>query len=197
MVTRVLAERNRMLKIKNAMVLWACGLACSAAWADRAQDWDRASGVMAVGLPVLAGMVTVVRQDTQGAQQLALSVGSAVAASEVLKRTVHATRPDGSDQRSFPSRHAAVAFSAAAFLDQRYGQEYKAWVPAAYGVAALTGVARVESDRHRWVDVLAGAALGWGSTRLWTTPDAHARTSSRLSVLPAPGGLAIGWAAVF
>ena len=108
-----------MDRIRKVWVSLVFGVACSGAWADQARDWDRASSVMAVSLPVLAGVLTLTEQDTQGSQQLALSVGSAVVASEVLKRTVHSTRPDGSDRRSFPSRHAAVAFSAAAFIAQR------------------------------------------------------------------------------
>lgn len=175
----------------SIFLIW--GAACTSACADTARDWGRASGALALGLPAVAAALVLDKQDTAGAQQLALSVGSAIAASEVLKRNVHSTRPDGSDQQSFPSRHVAVAFSTAAFVDQRYGHEYGAWVPALYGMAALTGVARVQANKHHWGDVLAGGALGYGAARLWSEP----LQGGHVSVLPAQRGLAVGWARAF
>ena len=173
-------------------------LACSTAWADKAKSWGTASDAMAVGLPLLAGVATLSQQDTEGTRQLILSAGSALAAAEVLKNTVHSTRPDGSDNKSFPSAHTAIAFSAAGFMDRRYGeqlsQQYGSWaVPALYGVAALTGVARVEANKHHWGDVLAGAAIGYGAARFWSEPV----QGGRVSVIPAPHGVAVGWARAF
>ncbi len=168
------------------------------AWADRADNWDTASTVMAAGLPALAGLATLAGNDVQGTRQLVLATGSTLVATELLKHTVHATRPDGSDNKSFPSGHTAVAFSAVGFMDRRYGeqwtQRYGAWtIPALYGVAALTGVARVEANKHHWGDVLAGAAIGYGAARFWTEPV----QGGQLSVVPAPHGLAVGWARAF
>ena len=173
-------------------------LACSTAWADKAKSWGTASDAMAAGLPLLAGVATLANSDTEGTRQLVLSAGSAVAAAELLKNTVHATRPDGSDNKSFPSAHTAVAFSAAAFMDRRYGEQlardYGALaVPALYGVAALTGVARVEANKHHWGDVLAGAAMGYGAARFWSEPV----QGGRVSVVPASHGVAVGWARAF
>ena len=148
---------------------------------------------MAVSLPAVALGLAYRQNDTEGMGQLALSLGSTVAAAQLLKSTVHARRPDGSDNQSFPSAHTAVAFSAASYIDRRYAEQYGAFVPALYGVAALTGVARVEAKKHHWGDVVVGGALGYGATRLWTTP-VH---GGRLSVLPAPGGVALGWASRF
>lgn len=122
-----------------------------------------------------------------------MSLGSTVAAAELLKSTVHSTRPDGSDNKGFPSAHTAVAFSAATFLDRRYGQQHAALTPLLYGVAAFTGVARVEAKKHHWGDVVAGGAIGWGASRLWAEPVA----GGQLSVLPAAGGLAVAWAGQF
>ncbi len=174
------------------------GLSGASAWADRVGNWDTASTVMAAGLPALAGLATLGGNDAQGTRQLVLSTGSTLAATELLKHTVHARRPDGSDNKSFPSGHTAVAFSAVGFMDRRYGeqwgQRYGQWaVPALYGVAALTGVARVEANKHHWGDVLAGAAIGYGAARFWSEPV----RGGQLSVVPAPRGLAVGWAAAF
>ena len=168
------------------------------AWADRAGNWDNASTAMAAGLPALAGLATLAQHDTEGTRQWVLATGATLAATELLKQTVRATRPDGSDQKSFPSGHTSVAFSAATFMDRRYGEQwrsrYGAWtVPALYGVAALTGVARVEANRHHWGDVLAGAALGYGAARFWSEP----LQGGRLSVVPAAHGVAVGWARAF
>jgi hypothetical protein len=172
----------------------ACLLASPGSWADNTKRWDTASQVLTLVGPLAAGAAAWQQNDTEGMRQLGLSVGSVVVAAEVLKNTVHSTRPDGSDNQSFPSRHTAIAFAAAAYMDQRYGDALGAWMPAAlYGTAALAGVARVQADKHHAVDVLAGGAMGYGITRYWT----ESRQGGRLSVLPAPGGVALGWATAF
>lgn len=183
-----------LLKSLGMLAFMTSHLACSPAWADKTKSWGAASDAMAVGLPVLAGVATLVNNDTEGTRQLVLSAGSALAASELLKSTVHSTRPDGSDNKSFPSGHTALAFSAATFMDRRYGEQYGAWVPAAlYGVAAMTGVARVEAKKHHWSDVVAGGAIGWGAARFWSEPV----QGGRISVIPGSRGLAVGWARSF
>jgi membrane-associated phospholipid phosphatase len=73
---------------------------------------------------------------------------------EVLKRTTHVERPDGSNDMSFPSGHAAQAFSSATYVHRRYGFS-DAWP--LYVMATYVGYTRVQSNRHSWVDV-AGAA---------------------------------------
>jgi membrane-associated phospholipid phosphatase len=75
-----------------------------------------------------------------------------------LKETVHRTRPDGSDNLSFPSGHAANAFAWAAIADRYYGR--KAGI-AAYTAAGLIGLSRVDNRKHNVSDVLAGATLGY------------------------------------
>ncbi|MFM7024550.1 MAG: phosphatase PAP2 family protein [Limnohabitans sp.] len=168
-------------------------LVCSNIWADNTNRWNSMSDLTAAGLPLAAVVTTLVNQDTQGMRELVLSTGSALAAAELLKRTVHSTRPDGSDNRSFPSAHTAIAFSAATFIDHRYGEQYAAWTPVLYGAAALTGLARVEANKHRWADVFAGAAIGWGTAHFWSTPT----QAGQLSVVPAGHGLALGWSRTF
>ena len=170
-----------------------CSALAAPAMAGGAGRWDSASHLMAAGLPALAGLTTLAKGDTEGTRQLVLATGSALATAEVLKRTLQSTRPDGSDNMSFPSGHSTLAFAAASFMDRRYGEQLGPWRPALYGVAALTGVARVQADRHRWVDVAAGAALGYGMAHLWAEP----LQGGQLSVAPMPGGLAVGWARGF
>lgn len=195
-------DKKSLAKLKpwlgSQALAWGLLSAFSApAVAGSVDQWDKASHLMAAGLPALAAGMTWQQGDSAGMQQLVLSLGSTLAATELLKSTVQARRPDGSDNKSFPSGHTAMAFSAAAFIERRHGDRLNmsnpAWVPALYGLAALTGLARVEARRHHWEDVLAGAAIGYGATRLWTEPV----KGGRVSVLPAPSGLAVAWARVF
>ena len=74
-----------------------------------------------------------------------------------IKLAVGRRRPDGSDRRSFPSGHTASAFAAARYVHGRHGGH--ASLPL-YGLAVVTGLGRIEGNRHYLSDVLAGAALG-------------------------------------
>jgi len=65
---------------------------------------------------------------------------------------------------SFPSGHAAGAFSIATVIAQRYGQHR--WVPfAAYTIATVFAFSRVPDRAHFPSDVFLGAALGYAITR--------------------------------
>ena len=108
------------------------------------------------------------RSDTKrylatGAMSYAIAAGLV----KSLKHTIGETRPDGSDNNSFPSGHAALAFTAATILHKEYGQTRSPWYSVAgYGMAATTGVMRIMHNRHWTGDVMAGAALGILSTEL-------------------------------
>lgn len=83
-----------------------------------------------------------------------------------LKQSVHEWRPDGTDRRSFPSGHTAMAFAGATMLHKEFGR-VSPWISVAgYGVATLTAADRVRRNRHDWGDVAAGAAIGIGGTLL-------------------------------
>lgn len=164
-----------------------------------AQDhraWTRTADVLAVGLPVLAyGLAGSDKGDVQGLKELSLGLLSTVVASEGLKRAIPVARPDGSDTKSFPSRHTAVAFTAARFLDRRYGEDLSLYRPWLYAAAAMTGVASVQAQRHRWGDVVAGGALGLGLAH-WSSsarPSSQASVDTHLDVTPLPGGWAVAW----
>ena len=94
------------------------------------------------------------------------SVGMAYVGKTVLKKMIKEERPDHSDNKSFPSGHAAMAFAAARSIDKEFRQ-VSIWIPiAGYAAATAIGVERVASDRHHWYDVVAGAALGVGAAEL-------------------------------
>jgi membrane-associated phospholipid phosphatase len=76
---------------------------------------------------------------------------------ELIKKAVSRTRPDGSDRLSFPSGHASSAFALATVAQQHYG--FKVGVPS-YVAASAIGLSRIERDKHYLSDVLAGATLG-------------------------------------
>ncbi len=78
----------------------------------------------------------------------------------LLKHSIHKMRPDGTDNRSFPSGHTAVAFCGATVLHKEFGKTCP-WISVAgYTVATITAVDRVRRNRHHWEDVAAGAAIG-------------------------------------
>ncbi|AZA81973.1 PAP2 family protein [Chryseobacterium lactis] len=83
-----------------------------------------------------------------------------------IKYTAKVERPDGSKNNSFPSGHAAMAFTNASFLHKEYGMVNPAYSIAGYGSAALTGLGRNLNNRHWIPDVLAGAGIGIISTEL-------------------------------
>lgn len=116
-------------------------------------------------LPASAGMSTLMLHDYEGTGQLVKSTALALGTTLLLKYTIEEERPTGGDH-SFPSGHASISFSSAEFIRKRYGWDYG--LPA-YLAAAFVGFSRVESEQHYFHDVLAGAAIGIGSSYLFTT----------------------------
>ena len=84
-----------------------------------------------------------------------------------LKHAVGRERPDGSDDLSFPSGHAAGMFTIATVLHRRHG--LKVGLPA-YSLASFVAFSRVHGRVHNPSDVVVGAAIGTaiglGVTRL-------------------------------
>ena len=111
------------------------------------------------------------------------SMGVAFVGKTALKAMINEERPDHSDNKSFPSGHAAIAFAAARSIDKEFRKE-SIWIPiAGYAAATALGVERVVSDRHYWYDVAAGAALGYGAAELtWWLSDKFLGRNSKLSV---------------
>jgi membrane-associated phospholipid phosphatase len=147
-------------------------LMLSASHAVRAQSTlVQAGNVLQILLPVSAAAISVSKDDDAGLLQLVKSEVATAGITYGLKYTVNSTSPDGQAPR-FPSGHASITFSAAQFLQTRYGWEYG--VPA-YALASFTAYSRVSGDQHYWGDVLAGAAIGMASSYLFTTPFKNAQ----------------------
>ena len=100
------------------------------------------------------------------------SVAVAYGAKTALKAMIKEERPDHSDNKSFPSGHASMAFAAARSIDKEFRKE-SIWIPiAGYAAATAVGIERVAGDHHHWYDVLAGAGVGIGASELtWWLSD--------------------------
>ena len=107
-------------------------------------------------VPIYALGMTVGKNDEEGAGQFLYAFLATQATVHGMKWLIDAERPDGSDCKSFPSGHAACAFSGATFIHKRYGIE-KAIVP--YIFASFTGYSRMHSNKHYFHDVAAGAMI--------------------------------------
>lgn len=182
-------NRIRLHWIRHLCSSLVVCLSLGSASAQSVDKWNNASHVLAVGLPMLAAGTAFKEGDAAGFQQLTLTMASAVGAAELLKRTIPAQRPDGSDNKSFPSGHTAVAFAAVRFMDKRYGEAIASYTPWLYAAAGLTGLARVEADKHYWHDAAAGALLGWGAANWWAEPI----QGGQMTVLPSSKGVAVSW----
>jgi len=133
-----------------ALILATPAQASEKGWGTASDIGRNALVVTALGLPAVEG-------DWQGAKQAAFSLGATYAVTAGLKHVVHEQRPDGSDDKSFPSGHTSSSFAAAATLHKRHGWEIG--LPA-HAVAAFVGFARVKADKHFVHDVIAGAVIG-------------------------------------
>lgn len=121
--------------------------------------------------PPVAGFITTLAiGDYKGTKQLVLGAATSLATSYILKYSIKKQRPDGSDFHSFPSNHTAMAFQGASFIQRRYGWKYG--IPA-YLVSGYVAWGRVYAKRHDCWDVLAGAAIGIGSSYIFTRPFAQ------------------------
>ncbi len=118
---------------------------------------------------------------------IAISSAITAASTYTLKHTISSERPDGTDDHSFPSGHATLAFSGAHLLHKEFGRQ-SPWISVAgYSVAAVTSIDRIRRNRHHWPDVAAGAAIGILSTELsyYLTPRIFPKASaSHLSLSP-------------
>jgi membrane-associated phospholipid phosphatase len=119
-------------------------------------DTEREIGdVLSYAMPAAVLGYELYQGDREGAWQFGTAFAATTLTTKVLKQTTKVERPDRTNDLSFPSGHAARAFSAASYIHRRHGWEYA--LPA-YALATYVGYTRVDANRHRWGDV-AGAAL--------------------------------------
>jgi membrane-associated phospholipid phosphatase len=122
---------------------------------------------VAIALPIAAAGIAWYKRDRVGLAQLAVEGVLTVGTVYALKNIVREERPDGSDDKSFPSETTAVAASGSSFLWGRYGWEYGLPAEAA---TAFVSYSRVQARAHRWYDTLASSAIAAGYGMVLTTP---------------------------
>ena len=101
----------------------------------------------------------------------------------VLKKAIKEERPDHSDNKSFPSGHASMAFAAARSIDKEFRKNC-IWIPiAGYAAATAVGIERIANKHHHWYDVVAGAGIGIGTAELtWWLSDLMFGKGSNVAV---------------
>lgn len=142
---------------------------------------------LAIAEPVFAGGVSLAKNDWTGLLELGVTTGLTVGTAYGLKYVVHEERPDHSDDKSFPSDTAALAFAPANYLWDRYGWR---WGLPAYVVAGFVGYSRVEADKHHWWDVAASAGIAFAYSRFVVTP--FRRYNIDASVYATPNSVYLG-----
>lgn len=129
------------------------------AMAKSTKSIETAGTAIAIALPIAAGGISLLHnKDWDGIYELGASTALTVGTALILKQIVHERRPDHSDFQSFPSDTAAVAYSSADYLWDRYGWRYG--VPA-YAAAMFVGYSRVNAKKHHWYDVAASGAIAF------------------------------------
>lgn len=115
----------------------------------------------ATGLLALHAWATDNDANLEASKDLAIALGATAGTVGILKATISRERPDGSDDKSFPSGHAANSFAMATVLERHYGGTV-GWI--AYGAATFIASSRVIGNHHWLSDVTTGAAIGflWG-----------------------------------
>jgi membrane-associated phospholipid phosphatase len=142
-------------------------------------DADNVRNVLLLSGVAMAGF----HRDYQGLQQFGYSLLLTSGITLTGKALIDAERPNGEDNDSFPSGHAATAFAGAGFLHRRYGWKYG--LPA-YAVATSVAWSRVENEHHRWLDVAAGGLIALVVNRRLVT----ANTAIQAHV--SPGNFSLG-----
>ncbi|MGS2740948.1 phosphatase PAP2 family protein [Sinomicrobium sp. M5D2P17] len=117
-------------------------------------------------LPVVALGSTFIIGDKKGSWQFLKGFVVNEIVTYGLKSAIHKPRPNGANNRSFPSGHTSTTFQSAAFIQKRYGWRYG--LPA-YALAVWTGYSRIQADQHDLLDVLVGAVIGIGSSYVFTS----------------------------
>jgi membrane-associated phospholipid phosphatase len=146
-----------------------------------------------------AGLATYGVGKAVGNQQAAL-VGRDIVRAQIvsqafvqaLKFTVRRERPDGSNDKSFPSGHAASAFATATVLHRHLG--WKVGVPA-YALGGYIALARMAWNRHHATDVVMGAGFGIASGR--TVTMSLAKSKFALGVKPEVGGASVNFTKIY
>jgi len=143
----------------------------SIAVADPGERSDRGTGVarfVPIAFPWVAKAFGAKTRSGWGRMAVSQGISAVIMAGAVkgLKSGVSSPRPDGTDSRSFPSGHSAVAFMGATAVAYEMAG-ISPWYPfGAYLLASAVAAERVADRHHYPADVAAGAGIGILSTQL-------------------------------
>lgn len=182
--------RASAVRCKSNLFVAALVIACAL---PSHADTERELGdVLSYAMPAAVLGYELYQGDRDGALQFATSFTATTLATEVLKRTTKVERPDRTNDLSFPSGHAARAFSAASYIHRRHGWEYA--LPA-YALATYVGHTRVQAKRHRWGDIAGAAAVSTIATWWLVEP----KRERKVAIAPLYDGdfIGVGVAASF
>ncbi len=135
---------------------------------DNYLQWAPALAVYGLNLAGVKGKNNLADRSIMFGMSMLIATASTQAAKSIAKEW----RPDGSNNKSFPSGHTTTAFAAAEFMRREY-KEVSAWYGiSAYTVAAATAYLRMYNNKHWLGDVVAGAGAGILSTDIayWVYP---------------------------
>ena len=147
-------------------VVLAAFLLLAAAEPAAAKGIETAGSGVAIALPLIAGGISLYKNDRTGLAELTVDTLATVGTAYALKNIVREQRPDKSDFQSFPSDTSALAFAPAQFLWDRYGWQYG--LPA-YAAASFVGYSRIDAKKHHGYDVAASAGFAFTFSKIFTT----------------------------
>ena len=156
---------RRFYQLTLGLVLCAAlqaGLALPAhADSSEAKFASGAGNVIYLAAGTLLPLVEDGKDGEQHAVRTADSVLTSTIITEVLKHVVREKRPRSSERTSFPSGHATAAFAVATMESHYHPRQAGLW----YGGATLIAASRVQLHAHYVHDVIAGAAVGYFTSR--------------------------------
>src|SRR5450432_1305005 len=147
--------KKHLIAVLLCPLLAFCAPAQAALTSRQKAIEDLGTGV-AIALPMIAGGITLFKNDRKGSLQLITETFLTVGTAYALKNIVRERRPDGSAYQSFPSDTTALAASGSSFLWRRYGWEYG--LPA-FAATQFVSWSRIQAKQHHWYDTLASSAI--------------------------------------
>jgi hypothetical protein len=115
-----------------------------------------------LGAGTLLPLFTDGKQGVQRSLRTFDSLGTSTLLCISLKEITDVQRPDSDSRDSFPSCHATAAFAVATMQSHYHPESAILW----YSGATLISYSRLNLNRHRLAEVLAGAALGYLTAKL-------------------------------
>lgn len=115
-----------------------------------------------LGTGVTLPLILDGKEGKQRALRTLDSLGTSTLACIALKKVTRVQRPDSDSRDSFPSCHATAAFAVATVQSHYNPDSALLW----YSGASLISYSRLNLNRHRISEVLAGAALGYLTAKL-------------------------------